>query len=431
MGQVIETVFADRLEEFYGLLAYHYARAEAWEKAQDYLMKAADQAGRVAADAEALAHYRQAMAAYERAFGYRWDPLQRAALERKMGEAFFRRGDHRQAAEYFQRALALLGRPLPTSRWGIRRAIAIEAGRQITHRLLPSVFLKPPGGPVSAEVEEQYHVLRSMSWMDAVAHQERYLLSSLMIVNISERTGYLPGLVKGSSRVGPFLDLIPVYWLAEIYHRRAVALAEQAQDPDLLGSVYSSMRFHTWIWDIAIANCQRGAEACREAGNLRGWAYMIWAVALALTYLGDFTQALAQAQELTRTAHDGGDRQLSRLGLEAQGRAQNSIGHWEDAILVLKESIEIAREVPDYHTNLEALGHLGQAYLRRGDLDQAFITLHEGQRLSRKQRFANAIYAISLLNGTAEAHLLAAERQLPRRQKASRWRRQNGPAATP
>ena len=37
VGQVIETVFADRLEEFYGLLAYHYARAEAWEKAQDYL----------------------------------------------------------------------------------------------------------------------------------------------------------------------------------------------------------------------------------------------------------------------------------------------------------------------------------------------------------------------------------------------------------
>ena len=44
---------SDRLEEFYGLLAHHYSAAELWEKAQEYLFKAGDQAGRMAADAEA------------------------------------------------------------------------------------------------------------------------------------------------------------------------------------------------------------------------------------------------------------------------------------------------------------------------------------------------------------------------------------------
>ena len=63
LDETIETLFAGRLEEFYGLLAYHYARAEIWDKAQSYLMKAGDQAGRVASDEEALAHYRQAMEA--------------------------------------------------------------------------------------------------------------------------------------------------------------------------------------------------------------------------------------------------------------------------------------------------------------------------------------------------------------------------------
>jgi hypothetical protein len=37
VGACVETLFSDHLEEFYGLLAYHYARAENWEKAQDYL----------------------------------------------------------------------------------------------------------------------------------------------------------------------------------------------------------------------------------------------------------------------------------------------------------------------------------------------------------------------------------------------------------
>ena len=68
VAQAIEILFSDRLEEFYSMLAHHYARAEAWEKAQEYLFKAGDQAGKIAADAEALAHYQQAMATYARAW---------------------------------------------------------------------------------------------------------------------------------------------------------------------------------------------------------------------------------------------------------------------------------------------------------------------------------------------------------------------------
>src|SRR5262249_54949887 len=50
----IETLFAERLEEFCGVLAYHYGRAEEWAKAREYLLRAGDQAGRLAADSEAL-----------------------------------------------------------------------------------------------------------------------------------------------------------------------------------------------------------------------------------------------------------------------------------------------------------------------------------------------------------------------------------------
>jgi len=40
----MESLFADRLDDFFGLLAYHYTKAEDWEKAQEYLFKAGDQA---------------------------------------------------------------------------------------------------------------------------------------------------------------------------------------------------------------------------------------------------------------------------------------------------------------------------------------------------------------------------------------------------
>ena len=63
------------MEEFYSLLAYHYSKAEDWERAQDYLFKAGDRAGVIAADAEALAHYREALEASVRAFGEEWTRL--------------------------------------------------------------------------------------------------------------------------------------------------------------------------------------------------------------------------------------------------------------------------------------------------------------------------------------------------------------------
>ncbi len=75
MAQAIETLFPDRLEEFLGLLAYHYTKAEAWEKAQEYLLEAGRQAGRIAADPETLAHFEQALEAHLRAHGGTWGEL--------------------------------------------------------------------------------------------------------------------------------------------------------------------------------------------------------------------------------------------------------------------------------------------------------------------------------------------------------------------
>ena len=100
VGDCIERLFADRLEDFYGVLAYHYARAEAWPKAQEYLFKAGDHAGRVAAARRHWPHYQNAIAAYERVFGDRVGPSTGATVERKIGEALFRQGDHEQALSY-------------------------------------------------------------------------------------------------------------------------------------------------------------------------------------------------------------------------------------------------------------------------------------------------------------------------------------------
>jgi class 3 adenylate cyclase/tetratricopeptide (TPR) repeat protein len=66
IGLAIEELYTDRLAEQFAVLAYHFTRAEAWAKAHEYLLKAADKAAKAFATREAIALYEQAETAASR-----------------------------------------------------------------------------------------------------------------------------------------------------------------------------------------------------------------------------------------------------------------------------------------------------------------------------------------------------------------------------
>jgi predicted ATPase len=61
IGNAIEQIYPERLEEFYEMLAYHYYEGEDWTKALEYLAKAGDKAKAAFANQEALDFYGQAL----------------------------------------------------------------------------------------------------------------------------------------------------------------------------------------------------------------------------------------------------------------------------------------------------------------------------------------------------------------------------------
>ena len=85
----IEKVFSERLHEFYGMLAYHYSRAENHEKAEEYLIKAGEEALKSSASIEALNYYKGALELYVRQHGDAGDPNKLAMLEKNIAIALF------------------------------------------------------------------------------------------------------------------------------------------------------------------------------------------------------------------------------------------------------------------------------------------------------------------------------------------------------
>jgi len=116
VARTIETIFRDRLNEFYGMLALHYSKGEDQEKAEEYLIKAGEEALKAASSSEAIHFYQEALRVYLHTHGDRVDPEKIAVLEKNIGLAFLNKGHHVDAVEHLDRALEIWGWKRPKSR---------------------------------------------------------------------------------------------------------------------------------------------------------------------------------------------------------------------------------------------------------------------------------------------------------------------------
>ena len=113
VADTIERVFAEKLHAFYGMLAYHYSRAEDLDKTEEMLIKAGEAALKTSASSEALHYYLEALRLYRKNSGDAADRDKVALLENNIAIALYNRGQYEKAIEYFDRAIAYYWGPMP------------------------------------------------------------------------------------------------------------------------------------------------------------------------------------------------------------------------------------------------------------------------------------------------------------------------------
>jgi class 3 adenylate cyclase/tetratricopeptide (TPR) repeat protein len=405
----IEGLFADRLDEFHGLLAYHAARGEDWDRAQRYLLRAGDQAARLAADQEALAHYQQAVEVCERALGDRWDPRERAALDRRIGEALYRRGEFTEATQFLTAALGRLGRAYPRSRAGVRRGIARHLARQFGRRQTP--WLLRRGSEADTTARECGEIYLLLAWIDYTLDQERLVLDALASLNEAEQAGDPVGTSRGMMAVGLLFGATGLHGLAGRYHAEGVRLGRQHRQPVALGQAYLGLgihRYDTGDWDGCRSAMEQSRTTYLEAGDLRGWgaasAWIFWMD----VYRGDFAAALETAEQMARYGQETADGQLARFGLHYRGAALSRSGDLAAAVANLERAVALYRGVPEVIGMAHAAGDLGLCHARLGDLPRALEVLEEANRELDERRL-NAGGCVPPRAALAEALTLAAE----------------------
>jgi tetratricopeptide (TPR) repeat protein len=363
----------------------------------------------MAADAEALSLYRQALEVYARAFGDQWDPLQRASFARKMGDAFFRRGEWALALEQYGQALSGLGYRLPETRGAVRTALVREVAVHLAHRLRGRPLLGAE--PVSPAVEDEVGIYRSVGFIDAVNDSERAVLVFMRMFNVSERRGYALGVVLGCYGLGMALDIIGLYPRALWYHRYGLQVAEQLGAPYAIGLAYSGLQ--------NTARCagqlsesfeygQRALECLHGIGNAFEETFVRSFSAWVATHWGDVPDALTRSQELARMGQDAGAHNAWCWGETILGFTLNRQGRLPEAIGHLQKAVELADAIPEPVYRTLAGSELAMCYLRQGGLERAFSELDACVRFRATRRVLDVASHMVLLNDVAEAQLTAA-----------------------
>jgi class 3 adenylate cyclase/tetratricopeptide (TPR) repeat protein len=175
----IEKIFKERLHEFYGILSYHYINAEDWDKAEEYMLKAGEEALRSSASTEALHYYQRAIELYIRKHGDDVDNTTLAGMEENIGYAFLNKGFYKEAVDYFDRSATHRGEKIHSNLFFIIPNLALNLLSILLHLYLPAIRSKKiPTESESRIMQRTFKIASALAMVDI----KRFLVENIEAV---------------------------------------------------------------------------------------------------------------------------------------------------------------------------------------------------------------------------------------------------------
>ncbi|MCB0212683.1 MAG: AAA family ATPase [Anaerolineae bacterium] len=413
-----EQVYAANLAPFYPLLAYHWSQSRSEHKAAHYLEKAGEQALREGAYHEAIRFFGQAVAldderqrrqatSNRRAGQVEREPfdtaaaaqppialdaLRRARWERQLGEAYFGLGDLPRSREYLERAVRLLGWPIPAHRTGIMASLV----GQILHRVNPASFLA--GNPEAMlEAARAYEQLGHIAYFS----QDKVLGITAILwgLNLAEGVGASPELARSYANMSIATGIIPLHTKAETFVRQAHDTARQLNQPAVLAWVLfvtSAYELGIGRWPAVERALGQALETFTDLKDRRHEAECRSLLAMATHYQARFDHSAALYADIYDAACQRGDRQAQVWGLVGEAISLWRLGQTDAVRKRLKAAFKLLPTTLDRAEATRAHGLMALIQLRAGHLRAAQEAID-----TARQQLADAPTAVKALEGYA------------------------------
>ena len=346
IGQYIEKTYADALDRYTDLLAYHFERSENEPKKRKYLLQAAEAAQADYANTAAIMYYQRVL------------PLlredQQVAVMLKLGQVFELVGDWEHAEEFDRKAEALASR------------IGDAAGHAQAQQAL-GWLLRKQGKYAEAE-----------DWL--VRARERY-----------QRLGDNAGVSHVLSDTGEIYRLQGKYTEARGYYEESLNLAGSIADPRMRQkarayALKGAGTVATWQGDYKTARelNEESLAHRRDLGDTPGVATLLNNLGIIARFQRDLEGARQMNEESLALFREMGDRWAVGQLLNNQACVASDQGEYGEARLLLQESLLIRRQLGDKAGLALSLNTLADVVLDEGKFGDARPLLDESLAINRE-----------------------------------------------
>lgn len=385
VAETIEQLYAERIEEFSGVLAEHYGEAENLSKTVDYASRAGDAAAQRYANREALGYYDRALEAARRV------GISPAPLYRKRGAIHEVQGEFELAEKDLSRALSTAQRAGDRS---LEWQVLIDLGYLWASRSYArSEKFFRAAHELAQALEEPRRIAQSLNrlgnWMGNTGQTLESLSLHREALDLYESGRDKQGIAETQDLLGVANLVYGDMGAAVQHYDQAIRLFQELRD---VRGLISSLTTRSVC--VSAAMCEtigakveseqevsdallRAAELSEQIGWQAGQAYAEWAQGLALVGFGRLGDGLLHGRRGFELA--SGIQHMQWMSGAAAAMATAYLEAWDaaSAIEYSDQALELARKVYSDWLAVNFSTLRIRALIQQGALDKARQTLVE------------------------------------------------------
>ena len=387
VGCALENVYAKKIDEHFGELAFHFLESGDRDKALDYFLKAAEKSTKIYANVEAASYFESALRLLEEKEG---GIQEKANVLEMLGDVKNFVGEYDACIKFWNEALALwkqLDEKEKVARLYRKTAVILwhelgdtEKARQNFDIALRILETKPE----NAELATLYSDKSRMSYFtedvaEAISWAERALELAKKLDAFEVIASSYINLALVCSSTGDW--------------KNGVECLEKALKIALdKGYIETALRAYNNLANALPAGenarilefYEKGFELARKVGHVRWISWFGTVLSSMFIGMGNMNKAFLLADESEKLSRKTGDLANLELSRENVGFIYHILGEWDRGEQYLKEAFVLSQKGNNTQSIWRSCGYLGWSYYDRGKYAEAMECWEKGYEVIGK-----------------------------------------------
>lgn len=385
VGCALEKVYASRLDEHLGELAFHFLESGNEDKALNYLIRAGEKSQEMYAYEEALSYFSQVLNFLEEREA---SVKERARIAEKLGDIKTWTGKFDAGFDYWTKALRFLTQThdmKSISALHIKMAhafwsIAGDKTRASEHHQIALEILEREPGNI--ELAGLYEDIGHRLWRSGEPGASSWLKKGLAL---AEKLGDSRVLAEcyddlGAATIGD-LEKTKRYW------EKGLKIAVESNSHEAALRLYCNLSELYWLIgepERALETVQKGLELAKKVGDLNLFVWLNGNLASSYSSMGDILKALKIQEDDLALAQRTENISHVPMAMLSIGECHLRLGEWEKSSQYLTEAVIMSKRVQEFESSALAMERLGELLTEMDNLEEAEKCFAEGCSICEK-----------------------------------------------